>query len=88
MSKTPQTFVIPDKRSADPEPMPVAVMKQFRCRTITIFSRSEKRRAIICTGIDSQPPTAWVPGSASRPRNDENFGFLAIITTACGPEKS
>jgi hypothetical protein len=27
----PQSFVIPDKRSADPEPMPWTVMKQFWC---------------------------------------------------------
>jgi hypothetical protein len=27
----PQRFVIPDKRSADPEPMPWTVMKQIGC---------------------------------------------------------
>jgi hypothetical protein len=28
----PQSFVIPDKRSADPEPMPWTVVKQFWCK--------------------------------------------------------
>jgi hypothetical protein len=30
--RKPKRFVIPDKRSADPEPMPEAAMKQERCR--------------------------------------------------------
>jgi hypothetical protein len=29
--KNPQTFVIPDKRSADPEPMPQAADKSNHC---------------------------------------------------------
>jgi hypothetical protein len=31
--EAPQSFVIPDKRSADPEPMPCTVVKQIGCKT-------------------------------------------------------
>ena len=56
-------FVIPDKRSADPEPMPLAVVQSKHCNNYAFHPANSAVRTI----------EAWIPDIAAQFRDDENF---------------